>query len=160
MGLVNCRYTLILDGKPTQTTGKRAGPDQSRGRPGRGSTSAVAFDWKPDTWYTLKLTVEQKEKTRSWSAARSGRRASKEPEKWTIEFEDPRPNREGAAACTATCRTSPRPAETTRTAGSEIYYDNVKIDPRTRKKSTTARATTAPLCRHRICESITEHLGI
>ena len=58
---------------------------------------AVDFDWQPNTWYTLKFTVEQKEKT-ALVRGKVWKKGEAEPEKWTIEFEDPNPNRDGAAA--------------------------------------------------------------
>ena len=59
-GLVNSRYTLLLDGKTDPGTGKREVRIVSwEARP---RINAVAeFEWKPNTWYTAKFMVEQKE---------------------------------------------------------------------------------------------------
>jgi hypothetical protein len=48
----------------------------------------------------------------------------KEPEKWNIEFEDPSPNREGAAALYGYVSNI-----TPNQPGSSIYYDNVIVTP-------------------------------
>ena len=79
------------------------------------------FTWKSGVWYHLKLTVELGEK----DAVIKGKiwaRGEEEPEKWTVEFTDPQPNREGAAAIYGYITN----ADAT-TLGSEIYYANVKI---------------------------------
>jgi hypothetical protein len=121
-GIVNCRYTLILDGKKDSADDKRQLRLVSwEARPR--VNVAADFDWQPNTWYTMKLTVEQKEKTalvrgKVWKAG------DPEPEKWTIEFEDPTPNREGAAALYGYVSNI-----TPGAPGSEIFYDNVSVTP-------------------------------
>jgi outer membrane protein assembly factor BamB len=121
-GIVNCRYTLILDGKKESEAAKRQLRLVSwEARPR--VNVAFDFDWQPNVWYTLKLTVEQKEKTavvraKAWKAGEA------EPQKWAIEFEDTSPNRDGAAALYGyVSNVSPTQA------GSEIFYDNVSVTP-------------------------------
>jgi outer membrane protein assembly factor BamB len=126
IGVVNCRYTMLLDGKKDPDTGKEALRLVSwEARPR--VNEAVAFAWEPKQWYTMKLAVEQKEKSavvrgKVWKVGET------EPEKWTIEFEDPSPNREGAAAIYGYISnigdTEP---------GSEIHYDNLAITPAAKK---------------------------
>jgi outer membrane protein assembly factor BamB len=124
IGLVNSRYTLILDGKESPETKKRELRIVSwEARPR--VNVAVDFDWSPDTWYTAKFMVEQKEKT-AIVRGKVWKKGEKEPEKWTIEFEDSNPNRTGAAAVygyIADPQISPE------NPGSEIYYDNVTVTP-------------------------------
>jgi hypothetical protein len=81
---------------------------------------AVVFDWKPDVWYRCKLTVDlQKDKGiirgKVWPAD------EKEPTSWTIEFEDPLPNREGAPALFGYAPGI--------VADTDVYYNNVSVTP-------------------------------
>ncbi len=127
MGLVNCRYTCSLDGKTDLDTGKRSLRLTSWDSRPRFNVG-VDFDWQPGEWYTLKFTVDQAEKA-AVLRAKVWKRGEKEPEKWTIEFTDPSPNREGAAGLYGYV-TNASEGE----AGSEIYYDNVSVTPNKPKK--------------------------
>ena len=49
-------------------------------------------------------------------------RAEKEPSQWTIQFEDPTPNREGSPALYGYAAGTSAPL-------AEAYYDNVKVTP-------------------------------
>ena len=122
MGLVNSRYTLVMAGASDPTTGQRSVRIQSwDGK--RRVDEGVALNWDANTWYTVKLTVEPKEKT-AVIRAKVWKRGDKEPEKWTVEYEDPNPNRNGAAAVYGYV-SNVGDAE----AGSEIDYDNVSVTP-------------------------------
>jgi len=124
MGLVNSRYTLILDGKTNadlKTRELRIVSWEARPR----VNTAVGLDWQPGVWYTTKFMVEQKEKT-AVIRGKVWKKGEAEPEKWNIEFEDPSPNREGAAALYGYVSD---PQISTETPGSNIYYDNVTISP-------------------------------
>lgn len=127
MGLVNCRYNLILGGAIDPVTKQRQIRFTSwEARPRLHHT--VNLSWKPGTWYTVKFEIEQKEKT----AVLHGKvweRGQKEPEKWTLEFEDPLPNREGSAALFGYVSNQVENDDGTTTPGSEIFYDNVSITP-------------------------------
>jgi hypothetical protein len=126
VGIVNCRYLFVLAGAPDPATGKREARLQSwEGK--RRVEIPVQFDWAPGTWYTAKLSVEPKEKT-ALVRAKVWKRGEKEPEKWTIEFEDPNPNREGAAALYGYV-SNVVPGE----PGADAYYDNVEITPNAKK---------------------------
>jgi hypothetical protein len=131
MGVVNSRYTLVMAGAPDPATGKREIRLQSwDGK--RRVNEGVEFDWQPDTWYTVRLTVEPKAKT-ALVRAKVWKRGDKEPEKWTIEFEDPNPNRSGAAALFGYVSNVVPQENGPPLPGSEIYYDNVTITPNTKK---------------------------
>ena len=71
----------------------------------------------------VKFTVEQKEKS-AVVRGKVWKKGEAEPGAWTVEFEDPSPNREGAAAVYAyisnVTETEP---------GSEAYFDNLSITP-------------------------------
>ncbi len=124
-GVMANRYTFYLDGK-TDEKGDRtvrlisweALPRINVGAP---------FTWKAGTWYRLKLTVEVGEKE-SLVRAKVWDRSQPEPEKWTIEFKDPLPNREGAAALYGYVSNADA-----QEPGSEIYYDNVSVTPTSKK---------------------------
>ena len=122
MGVVNSRYTLILDGKPDSAAGKRQArlvSWEAKPRVNKG----VEFDWQPDVWYTVKLCVEPGEKT-GVAKAKFWKRGEAEPADWQITYEDPSPNREGAAAVYGYVSNA-----TDAVAGSELFYDNVSITP-------------------------------
>jgi len=124
MGLVNSRYTLILDGKPNSELKSRELRIVSWEARPRINT-AVGLDWQPGVWYIAKFVVEQKEKSASLRG-KVWKKGEAEPEKWTIEFEDASPNREGAAALYGYV---PDPQISPETPGSNIYFDNVTISP-------------------------------
>jgi hypothetical protein len=86
---------------------------------------AVGFNWMPGVWYTAKFTVEQKGKT-ALTRGKVWKKGEAEPEKWTIEFEDPSPNPGGAAALYGYISD---PIITPENPGSDAFYDNVKITP-------------------------------
>lgn len=130
-GVINSRYSFILDGK--------VDPDSKKRQVRLGSWEArprvdirADFDWQPDTWYTLKLTVEPKEKT-ALVRAKVWKKGDAEPEKWTIEFDDPNPTRHGAAGLygyVANVSEAPNGAPL---PGSDIFFDNISITPNSKK---------------------------
>ena len=129
IGIVNCRYSLLLDGKINPTTNKREVRLTSwEARAGGRVNTAIEFDWKPDTWYTSRLVVEPNEKSAT-IRAKVWPRGTPEPEKWTIEFEDPMPNRDGAAALYGYVSNVGDNGE----PGSACYYDNLIITPNAKK---------------------------
>jgi outer membrane protein assembly factor BamB len=124
LGVGNCRYTLILDGTTDPVTKKR----QLRLMSWEGLrrvNERMDFEWEPDVWYTVKFIVEHKGKT-ALARGKVWKKGEAEPEKWTIEFEDPSPNPEGAATVYGYISD---PLITDDNPGSEAYYDNVKITP-------------------------------
>ena len=127
LGLVNSRYLLTLDGKIDPSHGKltvRLVSWEARPR----IDESVPFDWKPDTWYTMKFTVEPTEK----AAVLRGKvwpKGEKEPDAWTIEFTDPSPNRTGAAALYGYVPNVTALPGGAVEPGSEIYFDNLSITP-------------------------------
>ncbi|HEY3788425.1 MAG TPA: PQQ-binding-like beta-propeller repeat protein, partial [Urbifossiella sp.] len=128
IGLVNSRYTLILDGK-TNDSSKPPSRELRivswEARAGGRVNEAVDFNWEPNVWYTTKFTVEQKGKT-AMLRGKVWKQGEKEPEKWTVEFEDPSPNPEGSAALYGYISD---PRATVENPGSAAYYDNLKITP-------------------------------
>lgn len=125
MGLVNSRYSLVFDGKHDEDGKRTLRLITWEARPR--INVGVDFDWQPGTWYTAKFTVEQKDKT-SVLRGKVWKKGDKEPEKWTIEFEDPNPNRNGAAALYGYVYNVG-----VGEPGSDIYYDNVTVTPNAKK---------------------------
>jgi outer membrane protein assembly factor BamB len=121
MGVVNCRYSFVMDGKTDPVLKSRTVRIVSwEARPRVNKVHSL--EWKKDTWYTAKLTVTQTEKT-ALVKAKVWEKGQPEPAASTVEFEDPSPNREGAAALYGyVSGITDRP-------GANIFYDNVKITP-------------------------------
>jgi outer membrane protein assembly factor BamB len=106
-GLIAQRYALVLYGNSQTLHLEPWQPETAR-------TVTVPFAWKPDTWYRLKLEVENlgagvtRARGKVWLASES------EPTDWMIQRIDPIPNREGAPGIFGS-------------ALSEIYFDNLKV---------------------------------
>ncbi|MFO0967905.1 MAG: PQQ-binding-like beta-propeller repeat protein [Gemmataceae bacterium] len=118
IGVVNERYTLFLAGniQKLRIVSWDALPRLDK---------TIPFEWQPDTWYTLKLVVEDGGK----SATIKGKcwpKGKEEPAEWTLQVTDPYPNGEGAAAVYAYVTGIPASGG----PGTEVYVDNVKITPR------------------------------
>lgn len=122
MGVVNARYVLIMDGKEDTTSGKRQVRLVSWAARPR-VNQAVDFEWAPNTWYRVKLTVQG-----DMVQGKVWKRGDAEPANWTVTYKDPSPNPEGAAALYGYV-----PNITDTTPGSEIFYDNVSITPNEKK---------------------------
>ena len=73
----------------------------------------IPFPWQPDVWYTMKMKVETS-KDKGIIRAKIWPTAEKEPEKWTLEAEDPLPIESGTAGIYGF-------------TNAEIHYDNLKI---------------------------------
>ena len=127
LGLCNNRYIFIMDGKTDEkgdrqvrlTTWEALPTPLPPGRVGVEEN----FNWKSGVWYRVKLTVEQGEKD-AIVKGKIWERGTPEPDKWTMELTDPRPNREGSAAVYGYISNA-NEAE----PGAEAYYDNVTITP-------------------------------
>lgn len=110
------RYTLLLDGNKQRLrlVSWDALPRIDK---------SIAFPWKPNVWYRMKLTVETKG-DKGIARGKVWLRDQPEPKEWTVEIEDPIPNREGAPAlyglATGILENQP---------GAEIFYDNVSVTP-------------------------------
>jgi outer membrane protein assembly factor BamB len=122
MGLVNSRYTLVLDGKPDpESKGRtlRLAAWDPRGR----YPVAVPFNWQKDTWYRAKFQVIPGDKAAT-ARAKVWKRGEPEPADWTITHQFPGPNNNGAAAVFGYISNSSSTAP-----GSEILYDNLSVTP-------------------------------
>ena len=89
IGVTAQRYSLVLYGNEQQLKIEPWEPETAR-------SVTVPFAWKADTWYHLKLRVENMPTARSARAARRGRVGQPEPAAWMIDKIDPIGNRQGA----------------------------------------------------------------
>ena len=89
IGITAQRYSLILYGTSQRLKIEPWEPETAR-------SVTMPFAWKPDTWYRLKLQVENqadgsvRARGKAWPAGEA------EPAAWTIEKVDPIGNRQGA----------------------------------------------------------------
>jgi len=89
VGITAQRYSLILYGTSQQLKIEPWEPETNR-------TVTVPFTWKPDTWYHLKLSVQNLDGTRVQVRGKAWERGQPEPAAWTVEKIDPIGNRSGA----------------------------------------------------------------
>lgn len=78
----------------------------------------VPFEWKPNTWYRLKLTTDVQEKDGKMVAVLHGKvwpRDDKEPDDWTITWEDEPANEVGSPGLFGNAKDA------------EVFFDNVKV---------------------------------
>ncbi len=127
MGLVNSRYTLLFDGKagPNGKRQVRIVSWEARMR----VNEEADFDWQPGVWYRAKFSVVPNGKTAT-VMAKVWKKGEAEPTAWTVKYEDPNPNTQGAAALYAYI---PDPSISLKNPGSDVYFDNVAITPNDKK---------------------------
>ena len=89
LGVTAQRYSLILYGNAQQLTLQPWEPETKR-------TVLVPFKWDPDTWYHLKLRVENMPDGKVRARGKAWPTGQPEPEAWTIEKIDPIGNHKGA----------------------------------------------------------------
>lgn len=106
-GVIAQRYSLVLFGNSQKI---ELQPWQAV--PGRSAT--VPFTWKPETWYRMKLQVQNEAGGLTVARGKVWPRGEAEPSAWTIEKRDAIGHREGAPGIFAD------PAN-------EIYFDNLKV---------------------------------
>jgi len=78
----------------------------------------VPFEWKPNTWYTLKLNASVSEKDGKKHVVLNGKcwpRDEKEPKEWTITWEDHPANEVGSPGLFGNAKDA------------EVFFDNVKV---------------------------------
>jgi outer membrane protein assembly factor BamB len=117
MGVVANRYTLYLSGniQKLRLNAWSALPRVDR---------TIDFSWKPNTWYRLKLTAAVRD-GKGLIRGKCWERGKTEPTEWTVELTDDYPNTEGAPALYGYAQGIPEDGG----AGTEVYYDNVRITP-------------------------------
>lgn len=106
-GVIAQRYVLALYGNSQMLHLEPWQPETAR-------TVTVPFAWKPDTWYRLKLQVENLPDGKVRARGKVWLASVTEPAAWMIERIDPIPNRQGAPGIFGN-------------ALAEVYFDNLKV---------------------------------
>ncbi len=89
VGITAQRYTLVLYGNSGRLKLEPWEPETAR-------TVSVPFPWKADTWYRLKLRVENLANGQVRARGKAWAVGDPEPAAWLIDKTDPIGNREGA----------------------------------------------------------------
>lgn len=110
-GLINQRYALVLFGNGQKL---ELHPWQAADE----MTVRVPFAWKPDTWYRMKLRVDNEPDGTTRVRGKVWPTGEAEPEPWTIEKVDTIPHRMGSPGLYGD-------------GISDIYFDNVRVYPNT-----------------------------
>ena len=106
-GVIAQRYVLTLYGNSQMLHLEPWQPETKR-------TVAVPYAWKPDTWYRLKLQVENTPDGKTRARGKVWAAGEAEPAAWMIERIDPIPNRQGAPGIFGN-------------GLAELYFDNIKV---------------------------------
>ncbi len=113
VGIVAQRYELMLSGSHERLELQPWQPETER-------TAKVAFPWKPDTWYVMKLEVQSMGAGKVRARGKVWQKGQPEPAAWTVERIDPIGSLKGAPGLYAD-------APSAAGGGSEIYYDNIQV---------------------------------
>lgn len=108
-GVVAQRYELVIMGNSQKIELRSWQVELKR-------TVTKPFTWKADTWYRLKLQVENLPDGKVRARGKVWPAAEPEPADWMLERVDPLGNKQGSAGIFAD-------------APSEIYIDNIKVTP-------------------------------
>ena len=106
-GIIAQRYVLTLYGNSQMLHLEPWQPETVR-------TKSLAFAWKPDTWYRLKLQVENLPDGKTRARGKAWPANEPEPAAWMVERIDPIPNRQGAPGIFGN-------------GLAELYFDNIKV---------------------------------
>ena len=106
-GVINQRYALVLFGNGQKL---ELHPWQAADE----MTVRMPFTWDADTWYRMKLRVENQANGTTLVRGKVWKTGDPEPPAWTIEKTDPIPHREGSPGLYGD-------------GISEIYFDNLKV---------------------------------
>ncbi|MGH9460014.1 MAG: PQQ-binding-like beta-propeller repeat protein [Vicinamibacteria bacterium] len=106
-GVIAQRLALILFGNHQRLELMAWQPETKR-------TVTKRFAWQPDTWYRLKLQVENLADGTVRARGKAWPKSEPEPAEWTIERVDPIPNREGSPGIYAD-------------ATNEVFFDNLEV---------------------------------
>jgi outer membrane protein assembly factor BamB len=106
-GVIAQRYVLTLYGNSQMLHIEPWQPEIKR-------TKSVPYAWKPDTWYRLKLQVENLPDGKTRARGKAWPANEAEPAAWMVERIDPIPNRQGAPGIFGN-------------GLSDVYFDNIKV---------------------------------
>ena len=116
MGLINSGYEMILMGMTKELELSRW-----RDEPTHALRKKIPLEMKADQWYRMKLRVDMK----GGKASVQGKvwpRDEQEPAGWTIEFQDPCANREGAPGLFVFSN-----GTTDKSDGAEVFIDQFQV---------------------------------
>ena len=106
-GVIAQRYALVLYGNSQKLHLEPWQPETAR-------TVTVPFEWKKDTWYRMKLRVENMPDGTVRARGKVWPTGTQEPEAWLVERVDPIGNHQGSPGVFGN-------------ALSEIFFDNLKV---------------------------------
>ena len=106
-GVIAQRFVLALYGNSQMLHLEPWQPETAR-------TVTIPFAWKQDSWYRLKLQVENLPDGKVRARGKAWLATDNEPSAWMIERIDPIPNRQGAPGIFGN-------------ALAEVYFDNLKV---------------------------------
>ena len=109
MGIIGQRYTIDMKGASKQLQ-IRTWPPQQR------MAKTIPFEWKPETWYTLKMQSSV-EGEKAVLRGKAWVRGEQEPADWMVVAEDVSPNTIGSPGIFGNARDA------------EVFFDNFKITP-------------------------------
>jgi hypothetical protein len=108
-GVIAQRTMLTLFGAHQRLSLQSWQPETQR-------TVTVPFAWEPDTWYRIKLRVENLADGRVRALGKAWLRDESEPAEWLIDRIDPHHDRHGSPGIYAD-------------AHAEVFFDNIRITP-------------------------------
>jgi hypothetical protein len=114
VGIVAQRYEMVLFGNHQRLELQPWQPEVDR-------TIKVDYKWKPDTWYVMKLEVQNLGKGQVRARGKVWPKGEPEPTTWALERVDPIGSLKGSPGIYADAMNS-APG-----GGSEMYYDNIKV---------------------------------
>jgi outer membrane protein assembly factor BamB len=115
IGIVAQRYELVLFGNHQRLELQPWQPEVQR-------TVKTKYEWKPDTWYVMKLEVQTMNKGQVRARGKVWPKGQPEPAEWTINRIDPIGSLKGAPGLYAD-------APSRVGGGSELYFDNIRVYP-------------------------------
>ena len=107
VGVIAQRYALILFGSSQRLELQSWQPETTR-------TASAPFNWEKDTWYRLKLRLDNLPDGKVRSRGKVWKRGETEPAAWLIDRTDPIGNREGSPGIFGDAQFG-------------VYYDNLKV---------------------------------
>ncbi len=108
-GLIAQRYALVLFGNSQEI-------ELQSWQPSTAKTVSKKFAWKADTWYRVKLRVENAPDGSTRVRGKVWPAAEPEPPAWPVERLDRLPHRQGSPGIYAD-------------APNEVFFDNIKVIP-------------------------------
>jgi outer membrane protein assembly factor BamB len=106
-GVIAQRYALVLYGNSQMLHLEPWQPETKR-------TVSIPYAWKADTWYRMKLEVENLPDGKTRARGKVWPVGESEPVAWMIERIDPIPNHQGSPGIFGS-------------ALAELYFDNIKV---------------------------------